>query len=350
MSTGSDLIAAERRRQIEVEGFTPEHDDEHGGRVLWEAAECYEAGTPAGVMVTVTVDGDIPRAAERLHWPWSMDAWKPGPAPRNLIRAGALYLAAAECFRRTRDDRPHTKYTVMPGETEADYVRWVLWLADICEAKAAGIARVLDEWLSFTRDQAGLTFAELSRANAERCARWHPGYPDDETWTGADWSNAVGGEAGELAEAALAVVAYAGKVQNTVKKIRRYETGTNTTVDKPLNDLLADLDAEMADVTCYLDLLATKYGRDLAGAIAAKFNAVSERQGFPERLPLAAADPTGSGEMVLLTERCTSRDCSGRVRYSELTDNLNTHWHVRPGASLVAAGAVTGVCSRKRTG
>ena len=31
--TGVELIAAERQRQIEVEGWTPEHDDAHvGGR------------------------------------------------------------------------------------------------------------------------------------------------------------------------------------------------------------------------------------------------------------------------------------------------------------------------------
>lgn len=131
----------------------------------------------------------------------------------------------------------------------------------------------------------GLTFADLAAANRARCQRWHPGYPDDETWSGADWSNALGGEAGELAEAALAIVAYVGKLQNTVKKIRRYETGTNTAPDKPIDQLWDEFDAEMADVACYLDLLATKYGRDLAGAIAAKFNTVSERQGFPERLP-----------------------------------------------------------------
>lgn len=130
----------------------------------------------------------------------------------------------------------------------------------------------------------GLTFAELRAANMARCGRWHPGFPADDTWTGADWSNAVGGEAGELAEAALAIVAFAGKVQNTVKKLRRYELSTNTAVDKPVDELWADFDREMADVACYLDLLATKYGRDLEGAIVAKFNAVSERQGFPERI------------------------------------------------------------------
>lgn len=137
------------------------------------------------------------------------------------------------------------------------------------------------------RKGVGLTYGQVRAANRARCRRWHPGFPSDETWTGADWSNATAGEAGELIEAAAMVAMATGKVSNTVKKIRRYETGTNTAVDKSLDQLLADLDAEMADVALYLDLMATKFGRDLPAAIMAKFNAVSERQGFPERLVLS---------------------------------------------------------------
>lgn len=41
--TGVDLIAAERKRQIEVEGWTPEHDDKYdAGELAW-AAVCYAA-------------------------------------------------------------------------------------------------------------------------------------------------------------------------------------------------------------------------------------------------------------------------------------------------------------------
>jgi NTP pyrophosphatase (non-canonical NTP hydrolase) len=46
--------------------------------------------------------------------------------------------------------------------------------------------------------------------------------------------------------------------------------------------MLAD---ELADVFLYLDLLASKCGIDLPAAIVRKFNVVSERQDFPERLP-----------------------------------------------------------------
>lgn len=123
----------------------------------------------------------------------------------------------------------------------------------------------------------GLTFDEVSTINRARCARWHPGYPGYAyaeglaVWTGADWSNAMCGEAGEAA--------------NVVKKLRRIESGADRGPDDPdeatLRQMLAD---EIGDVYAYLDLLAGHYGIDMAEAIASKFNRVSERQGFPERI------------------------------------------------------------------
>lgn len=114
-----------------------------------------------------------------------------------------------------------------------------------------------------------LTFDELRQTNAARCGRWHG--EGTEPWLGVDWSNAMGGEAGEA--------------QNVVKKIRRIDTGTATQAasKEVLVDLLAD---EIADTVIYADLLAAYYGIDLAAAIGRKFNEVSMREGFPERLPV----------------------------------------------------------------
>jgi hypothetical protein len=39
--TGIDVIAAERKRQVEVKGYTPEHDDEHDLGELALAAALY---------------------------------------------------------------------------------------------------------------------------------------------------------------------------------------------------------------------------------------------------------------------------------------------------------------------
>lgn len=136
-----------------------------------------------------------------------------------------------------------------------------------------------------------LTFEEVSETNAKRCARWHPGFPDDETWGIGDWSNAMCGEVGELAEETLELLAFvtkaAGAVANDVKKLRRIEGGHRPNPLKPEQDLewlqehVAD---EAADVFLYLDLLCTKLGLNLPGAIVRKFNEVSVRQGFAERL------------------------------------------------------------------
>lgn len=114
----------------------------------------------------------------------------------------------------------------------------------------------------------GLSFDTLSKVNRERCKRWHD--PDSEPWSGADWSNAMCGEAGEAA--------------NVVKKLRRHETGTAPEGDPSEVELRAMLADEIADVICYLDLLADHYEIDVPLAVVEKFNRVSERQGFPERL------------------------------------------------------------------
>jgi NTP pyrophosphatase (non-canonical NTP hydrolase) len=116
-----------------------------------------------------------------------------------------------------------------------------------------------------------LSFERLRDQNGSRVRRWHKGFPEDDDWNKADWSNAMCGEAGELA--------------NVIKKIRRNEThkvGNTPGVD---GDLLIKMAAdELADVITYADLLADKLGIDLAEAVADKFNRVSIKHGFPERL------------------------------------------------------------------
>jgi NTP pyrophosphatase (non-canonical NTP hydrolase) len=113
-----------------------------------------------------------------------------------------------------------------------------------------------------------LTFRALRAQNVSRKLRWH-GEADE--WTGSDWSNAMAGETGEAC--------------NIVKKLRRHETHTGTAYNTPeVEALLPALADELADVVTYADLLAHKYDIDLADAVRAKFNRVSEAQDFPERL------------------------------------------------------------------
>lgn len=66
--TGAELIAAERRRQIEQEGWTPDHDDEHEDGSLALAAVCYASPEP---IYLCDIDG---RATVRFVDPWP-DSW-----------------------------------------------------------------------------------------------------------------------------------------------------------------------------------------------------------------------------------------------------------------------------------
>lgn len=91
-------VAAERRRQIEVEGWTPEHDDEHEHAEMACAAACYAlAATPADE--AIYIHGRWKDICD-LFWPWSSDWWKPKDRRRDLVRAGALIVAEIERLDR----------------------------------------------------------------------------------------------------------------------------------------------------------------------------------------------------------------------------------------------------------
>lgn len=113
-----------------------------------------------------------------------------------------------------------------------------------------------------------ISFQDLREVNVTRCIRWHP--PTSEPWTCADWSNALCGEAGELA--------------NVVKKVRRQQTGAVNAGDPSMEQLVKMVGDELADVVIYADLVAHHFGLDLSAAVTSKFNRVSEKYGFPERL------------------------------------------------------------------
>jgi hypothetical protein len=89
-----DEIAAERRRQIEAEGWSPEHDDDHLSGDLAVAGACYAMeGANMGDMYPRT--NGVPDL-----WPWTDDTWKPKDTRRNLVRAAALIVAELERMDR----------------------------------------------------------------------------------------------------------------------------------------------------------------------------------------------------------------------------------------------------------
>lgn len=95
-----DDIAAERRRQIEAEGWTPEHDDDHRGGVMALAAAAYAVSS---VRRSARTDCGEARIAERARqiWPWEAAWWKPKSAREDLVRAAALIVAEIERLDRS---------------------------------------------------------------------------------------------------------------------------------------------------------------------------------------------------------------------------------------------------------
>lgn len=93
-------IYAERRRQVDSEGRTPAHDDEHRAGDMAKAAACYAAGTTFEQRGTGRrADGPMGRRGSIL-WPWDKSWWKPKGRRRDLVRAAALIVAEIERLDR----------------------------------------------------------------------------------------------------------------------------------------------------------------------------------------------------------------------------------------------------------
>lgn len=84
-------VLAERQRQIDVKGWTPEHDDGHGGGSLSLAATAYIEWPHC----VCSHSRDVP-----VSWPWDPSDFKPKDRRTNLCKATALLLAEIERYDR----------------------------------------------------------------------------------------------------------------------------------------------------------------------------------------------------------------------------------------------------------
>jgi len=95
---GIELIAKERQRQIEEEGWSANHDDLHSNFQLSKAAIAYLNPSNSDHV--------------REFWPWDWKWWKPARASmdvpydvaqiRNLVKAGALIAAEIDRLQRLK--------------------------------------------------------------------------------------------------------------------------------------------------------------------------------------------------------------------------------------------------------
>lgn len=94
MAAALAAVAAERRRQIEIKGWTPDHDDQHTAGELATAAACYalEAALP-------DEERDFRNPPPDL-WPWANEWWKPSFRVRGLVKACAMLIAEIERLER----------------------------------------------------------------------------------------------------------------------------------------------------------------------------------------------------------------------------------------------------------
>ena len=195
---------------------------------------------------------------------------------------------------------------------------------------------------------AALTFAQLRETNVARCSRWHPGFPNDGQWTGEDWANATAGEMGEacnvvkklrrqetrlrgavdpdydvlrtkrgdeiadtliyldLLEAFYGITPRGGSYADIGSSsvdgmVKRNGAGWSNSVAAAMGAVCETVEWITSDYPItvsrqdhlrpYTRLLMVRlchlahfYGVDVSAAIVRKFNAISEREGLPERL------------------------------------------------------------------
>lgn len=89
-------VLAERRRQVEAEGWTPEHDNEHADGQLAKAAACYAVGWKIDVYQRF----GFHQYRRFQMWPWHLKWWKPKDRRHDLVRAAALIIAEIERLDR----------------------------------------------------------------------------------------------------------------------------------------------------------------------------------------------------------------------------------------------------------
>lgn len=102
MSAFCLAVIAERRRQVEAEGWTTAHDEDHKPGELARAGAAY--AIYARWHITENKSSGVFQLAAQV-WPWGIDWWKPAGFRRDLVKAAALILAEGEKFDRAKKVR-----------------------------------------------------------------------------------------------------------------------------------------------------------------------------------------------------------------------------------------------------
>ena len=114
----------------------------------------------------------------------------------------------------------------------------------------------------------------FSRHNASRSSSPEGFNHKLDSWSIAEWTNALCGEAGEAANVAKKMIRHRDNVSGNMKA-----------EDKDVDKLRERLASEIADVIIYADLTMQALGLDTASVLRDTFNAKSEKMGYKHLIP-----------------------------------------------------------------
>ena len=106
MKTGIELIAEERQRQIEVEGYSAQHDSQHKASEFAYAIIAYAEAAKAGINcreLGITDEMYISMAKSDMgrHFPWG--EFKTTTDIRDLTKVGALAAALIDKLQSEKE-------------------------------------------------------------------------------------------------------------------------------------------------------------------------------------------------------------------------------------------------------
>ncbi len=103
-----ELVAKERARQINDEGYKREHDDEHTDGSLADAAACYAANSKISPLYRVSYTSYYIQDIYPV-WPWEVGYFKKEKHPRKKQLIISAALLNAEYDRLEREEKKDTR-------------------------------------------------------------------------------------------------------------------------------------------------------------------------------------------------------------------------------------------------
>jgi hypothetical protein len=91
-------VLSERRRQVDGEGWSYQHDDQHDAGALCSAGAAYALN--AGC-VLYPLNGTPIEDPTQVGWMFNLSWWKPKTPRQDLVRAAALIIAEIERIDRS---------------------------------------------------------------------------------------------------------------------------------------------------------------------------------------------------------------------------------------------------------